>query len=74
MLIGLVVVHLNIQIQAGVGEIPVHSVPQGAIWSSVYVSVQEGKATNSASMVNLMVGWMLLRRLRSSSALPLSDH
>jgi hypothetical protein len=26
-----------------VGGFPVHSVPQGAIWSSVYVNVQEGK-------------------------------
>jgi hypothetical protein len=38
-----VVVELSIHIQVGVGWLPVHTVPQGAIWSSVRVNVQEGK-------------------------------
>jgi hypothetical protein len=43
MLIGQVVVQLSIQIQVDVIGLPIHNVPQAAIWSSVYVDVQEGK-------------------------------
>jgi len=43
MLTSWVVVGLSIQIQVGVGGLPVHIVTQGAIWSSVYVHVHEGK-------------------------------
>jgi hypothetical protein len=59
-----VVVWLNIQMQVGVGEFHVHSVPQGAIWSSVNVSIQENKGGTQVSMVN----WMLrcLRKFFSS--------
>jgi len=43
MLIGWVVVWLSFQIQVDVWGFPVHSVPQGASWSSVHDNVQEGK-------------------------------
>jgi hypothetical protein len=44
MLIGWVVVQLTVQIQVGVvGLLIIHSMAQGAIWCSLYVSVQEGK-------------------------------
>jgi len=44
------VVQLSIQVQASVTGLPVHNVPQGAIWSSVYVHVQEGKAAVQLSL------------------------
>jgi hypothetical protein len=39
MLTGWVVVQLSIQIHIGVGGLTAHSVPQGPIWSSIYVNV-----------------------------------
>jgi hypothetical protein len=32
------------------GGFPVHTVPQGTIWSSVYVNIQEGKASFQLSL------------------------
>jgi hypothetical protein len=43
MLIDWVVVLFHIQIQVGVGEFPIHIMPQGAIWSSINVNILEGK-------------------------------
>jgi len=41
---------LSIQLQVDVDKFPVHTVPQGAIWSSVYVNIQEGKMAISLSL------------------------
>jgi len=46
---------LSIQIQVGVGGLPVHSVPQGAMWSPEYVSVQEGKMAVQLSQIHCLV-------------------
>jgi hypothetical protein len=57
MLIGYVVLQLSIQIQVDVGELPVHTVPQGTICSFVYINVQEGRwSFDSVFMVNWMLG------------------
>jgi len=52
-----VVVRLSIQILIGVGGLPIYTVLRGAIWSFVYVNVEEGKwLFESLSMVKWMVG------------------
>jgi hypothetical protein len=50
MRVGHVVVRLCIEIQVGAGGLPVHTVPQGAVWSSAYVNVHEGKVTVQLSL------------------------
>jgi hypothetical protein len=66
MLIVWVVVQLSIQTQVGVGGLLVHHMPQGAIRFSVYVNVQGDRSFDSFSMMNWMLGCMLLRQLRKS--------
>jgi hypothetical protein len=66
MLAGQVVAWLSIQIQIGVDGL-LYSVHQWAIWSSVYVSIQEGKESIWLSIHGelYVLGCMLLRWLSS---------
>jgi hypothetical protein len=50
MLMSRVVVGLGIQIQVGVSGLLVHGVDRGAVWSSVYFNIQEGKAAIRLSL------------------------
>jgi hypothetical protein len=57
MLVSRVVVGFSVQMQVRVGGSPVHGVSQGAVWSSVYVGVQERKvAVQLCLYAELVVG------------------
>jgi hypothetical protein len=61
----------QITVQVGMDRLPVYGVTQGAIWSSVCISVQKGEAADSVSIVNLMLECML-KSLMCNISRPLS--